>query len=159
MKYKYIFFMILCFFITFHSYANLECQDGPCPSGCPCQGEGTPTPGPGQGENGTAGTSAGRDATTKTATTEASNSSVNFVIQFGRPATENFAMDAKFSVYTAKPTPTLYSPQTLQYINPFLNRISQNVISQTYKDSIGLSYVSSESRARGLRALSVMPTT
>ena len=147
MKYKYIFFMILCFFITFHSYANLECQDGPCPSGCPCQGEGTPTPGPGQGENGTAGTSAGRDATTKTATTEASNSSVNFVIQFGRPATENFAMDAKFSVYTAKPTPTLYSPQTLQYINPFLNRISQNVISQTYKDSIGLSYVSSESRA------------
>ena len=147
MKYKYIFFMILCFFITFHSYANLECQDGPCPSGCPCQGEGTPTPGPGQGENGTAGTSAGRDATTKTATTEASNSSVNFIIQFGRPATENFAMDAKFSVYTAKPTPTLYSPQTLQYINPFLNRISQNVISQTYKDSIGLSYVSSESRA------------
>ena len=147
MKYKHIFLMILCFFTTFYSYANLECQDGPCSSGCPCQGKGTQTPGPGKGKSGTAGTSPGRDSTAKTATTVERNGSVNFEIQFGRPANENFAMDAKFSIYTAKPTPTLYSPQTLQYINPFLNRISQNLISQTYKDSIGLSYVSSESRA------------
>lgn len=147
MKYKHIFLMILCFFTTFYSYANLECQDGSCPSGCPCQGKGTQTPGPGKGKSGTAGTSPGRDSTAKTATTVERNGSVNFEIQFGRPANENFAMDAKFSIYTAKPTPTLYSPQTLQYINPFLNRISQNLISQTYKDSIGLSYVSSESRA------------
>lgn len=143
MKHKCLFLITLCLTFAFIAYANLPCQNGPCPSGCPCKGQGT---GPGYGGNGTAGTGPGRGRTPSFAPVT-NNKSVDLEIPFGRPANEDLSMDAKFSVYTAKPTPTLYSPQTLQYINPFLNRISQNVISQTYKDSIGLSYATSGNAA------------
>ena len=145
MKHKCLFLITLCLTFAFIAYANLPCQDGPCPSGCPCKGQGT-GPGPGNGGNGTAGAGPGRGGPPPF-TPITSNKSVDLEIPFGRPANEDISMDAKFSVYTAKPTPTLYSPQTLQYIYPFLNRISQNVISQTYKDSIGLSYATSGNAA------------
>lgn len=145
MRRKCLFLITLCLTFVFIAYANLPCQDGPCPSGCPCKGQGT-GPGPGNGGNGTAGAGPGRGGSPPF-TPITSNKSVDLEIPFGRPANEDISMDAKFSVYTAKPTPTLYSPQTLQYINPFLNRISQNVISQTYKDSIGLSYATSGNAA------------
>lgn len=147
MKHKYLFLITLCLTFAFITYANLPCQDGSCPSGCPCKGQGTgPGPGQGPGKGGSAGSGPGRGGPPPV-TLMTSNKSVDLEIQFGRPATENLSIDAKFSVYTAKPTPTLYSPQMLQYINPLLNRISQNVISQTYKDSIGLSFATSVNTA------------
>ena len=49
-------------------------------------------------------------------------------------------MTGYFSIYAEKPSSVIFSPQMLQYNNPLLNRISQNVINSSYKDSIGIAY-------------------
>lgn len=141
--------LALVTFLTYSTYANLECQNGPCPSGCPCKGQGG---GKGGGGNGGSGSGAGGKGTPP-AVMLASNGSVDVTIQFGNPATEKLDNDAEFSIYTAKPTPTLYSPQTLQYRNPFLNRISQNIISESYKDTIGIRYASTEAQNRAVNGI------
>lgn len=108
---------------------------------CPCNGcEGTvcPNQGAGSASPGSAGSAPGHSG--PSAVVKAKNGSVDVSISFGSPATENIGVTGYFSIYAEKPSSVIFSPQMLQYNNPLLNRISQNVINSSYKDSIGIAY-------------------
>ena len=134
-------FSILLAGLSLVTQANLPCKNGPCPSGCPCMGRKSDTArGGGNGESG----SPLLNWIKSLFGISAKNGSIDIQISFGDPATERIGQDCYFSIYTDKPSPVVYSPQMLQYLNPFTNRISQNVISETYKDSLGLPYTENE---------------
>ena len=108
---------------------------------CPCNGcEGTvcPNQGAGSASPGSAGSAPGHSG--PSAVVKTKNGSVDVSISFGSPATENIGVTGYFSIYAEKPSSVIFSPQMLQYNNPLLNRISQNVINSSYKDSIGIAY-------------------
>lgn len=161
-------------------YANLPCQNGGCGSDCPCIGQGGgggagggPSgggagggPGGGGGAGGGFGGGFGGGGFggggfgfggfgSAMASVAASNGSVNLHVEFGSPATENLKIHGKFSLYSEKPNPAIYSPQMLQYENPFLNRISQNVVSEQYKDSIGILLPQAEAPKSRMAAVNV----
>ena len=108
---------------------------------CPCNGC-TATPctnqGAGSASPGSAGSAPGHNG--PSAVVKMKNGSVDVSISFGSPATENIGVTGYFSIYAEKPSSVIFSPQMLQYNNPLLNRISQNVINSSYKDSIGIAY-------------------
>ena len=62
--------------------------------------------------------------------------SVFIWINWGAPANENITGNYRFSIYTKKPTPLVYSPQIIQYRNFLLDRIAISEINQQYKQDI-----------------------
>lgn len=71
--------------------------------------------------------------------------SVSILVNWGAPANENIVGNYRFSIYTKKPTPMIYSPQIIQYRNLLLDRISISEINQQYKQDIrGDKYTSVE---------------
>lgn len=120
------------------SLANLPTEDG-CDKKCgKCEKKGTQEGGgnndgsPGNTSN-SGGTGDGRV------------DSVSILVNWGAPANENIAGNYRFSIYTKKPTPIIYSPQIIQYHNLLLDRISISEINQQYKQDIrGDKYASAE---------------
>ncbi|WP_176013899.1 RHS repeat-associated core domain-containing protein [Victivallis sp. Marseille-Q1083] len=50
--------------------------------------------------------------------------SVDISINFGIPANENIDVLGRFSIYTIAPSSAIYTPQTLQYLNRLLDRLT-----------------------------------
>ena len=57
-------------------------------------------------------------------------------INFGSPANESINTISQFSIYSKEPTPAIYTPQTLQYRNYLLERISQRVVNKNFEAQI-----------------------
>ena len=119
------------------SLANLPTEDG-CDDKCECEedngqeggGDNDGSP----GNTGNSGSTGGADV-----------DSVSIWVNWGAPANENIVGNYRFSIYTKKPTPMIYSPQIIQYRNLLLDRISISEINQQYKQDIrGDKYASVE---------------
>ncbi|WP_176014690.1 RHS repeat protein [Victivallis sp. Marseille-Q1083] len=132
------------------AYANLPCEGGEnCEKECEC-GEnssssgsgGVGTGGPGHGDETGGGASFGTGGGTQSfadgsgggviqptvmrnagsGTTKVG--SVDISINFGLPANENIDVLGRFSIYTISPSSAIYTPQTLQYLNRMLDRLT-----------------------------------
>ena len=120
------------------SFANLPTEDG-CDDECGnCEKEGSEEGGGNNdgspGNTGNSGSTGGTEV-----------DSVSIWVNWGAPANENIAGNYRFSIYTKKPTPIIYSPQIIQYRNLLLDRISISEINQQYKQDIrGDKYASVE---------------
>lgn len=168
MKKQYLAFLLISGLMLNTVYANLGVQKGGCgpdsvegggasgsdnsdgsasneaQADCPCnscEGTACPNQGAGPASQGSAGSTPGHSG--PSAVVKMKNGSVDVSISFGSPATENIGVTGFFSIYAEKPSSVIFSPQMLQYNNPLLNRISQNVINSNYKDSIGIAYAMS----------------
>ena len=120
------------------SLANLPTEDG-CDKKCgKCEKKGTQE---GGGDNdGSPGNTSNSGGTG-----DGKVDSVSIWVNWGAPANENIAGNYRFSIYTKKPTPIIYSPQIIQYRNLLLDRISISEINQQYKQDIrGDKYASVE---------------
>lgn len=117
-----------CGYVT-SLYANLPCEDG-CEDKCDCNKE---NKGDGKGKNdGGPGNSSATGGSGG-----AADGSVSIWVNWGAPANENIQGQYRFSIYTKKPTPLIYSPQIIQYQNLLLDRINIKEINQSYKQEIG----------------------
>ena len=132
-------------------HANQQALAGGCPQPCPCEGQGDQGPQP--ASNGGAGPGPGHNGS-PTLGTATELSSIHISVNFGVPATEDLYTVSQFTIYTEKPTPTMFSPQIVQYRNFLLDRISHNLINQNYKDSLGIPYVQRKSVASIVQAAS-----
>ena len=118
--------------------ANLPTEDG-CDKKCgKCEKKGTTE---GGGDNdGSPGNPSNSGSTGGTVV-----DSVSIWVNWGAPANENIDGNYRFSIYTKKPTPMIYSPQIIQYSNLLLDRISISEINTQYKQDIrGDKYTSVE---------------
>lgn len=120
------------------SLANLPTEDG-CDDECGnCEKEGAEE---GGGDNDGSPGNTGNSGSTGGTEVD----SVSIWVNWGAPANENIAGNYRFSIYTKKPTPIIYSPQIIQYRNLLLDRISISEINQQYKQDIrGDKYASVE---------------
>lgn len=132
----FVIFLLVCG-IVFPSFANLPAEDG-CEDKCECEED---NDNEGEGNNDASPGNSGNSGGTGSANVD----SVSIWVNWGAPANENISGNYRFSIYTKKPTPMIYSPQIIQYRNLLLDRISISEINQQYKQEIrGERYASEE---------------
>ena len=127
-SFKSIILIILLLLGVSPLYGNLPCEDG-CENKCECE-KGQSSTGSGSGDGG-----AGNDGSTG-GTGGTDNGSVSIWVNWGSPVNENVSGEYRFSIYSKKPSPLMYSPQIIQYRNIFFDRINIVEINQSYKTSV-----------------------
>ena len=136
--------------ITLPVLANLPTENG-CDKKCgKCEKKGTKE---GGGNNdGSPGNFSNSGSTGGTVV-----DSVSIWVNWGAPANENIDGNYRFSIYTKKPTPMVYSPQIIQYSNLLLDRIIISEINTQYKQDIrGDKYASVETGYNSEKVVAVI---
>ena len=145
----FVMFLIACG-IMLPVLANLPTENG-CDKKCgKCEKKGTKE---GGGDNdGSPGNSSNSGSTGGTVV-----DSVSIWVNWGAPANENIDGNYRFSIYTKKPTPMVYSPQIIQYSNLLLDRIIISEINAQYKQDIrGDKYASVETGYNNEKVVAVI---